>query len=101
MMLNNFTKTIEFLNSFVLKNVDTILSSIECVQDLELNCMDYLFVLAPEIGELVRGCLPHSPVRRHWLLPPPNFPAPVRVQPQASQNCRLLPYTRIQIWYEW
>lgn len=44
MMLNNFTKTIEFLNSFVLKNVDTILSSIECVQDLELNCMDYLFV---------------------------------------------------------
>lgn len=86
-MLNNFTKTIEFLNSFVLKNVDTILSSLECVQDLELNCMDYLFVLAPEIGELVRGRLPHSPVSRHWLLPPPDLPAPVRVQPQASQNC--------------
>lgn len=44
MMLSDFTKNIELLNSFVLKHFDTILSSIECVQDLELNCMDYLFV---------------------------------------------------------
>lgn len=37
----------------------------------------YTIVLAPEVGKLLRGCLPHSPVGRHRLLPPPDLPAPV------------------------